>query len=260
MEINSLPEVILVKDDIKKVIKSIDDGNIQHGEYIKSGNFPTQNGKHQNVWNYIFRNIEKSFSSYPFKCYKINRGNLWEFLAIYRDDINVLYILLREERLNEIRKSYDTPYHYLRVINSKNKFSKKVERQQLSFLSESIVVSDEYIQEDLDRMLGDINDKVKTCVTILFTEERKKVNRISGNILNYDLDLIRKYEWNEHITVSIDEIVDTKDEQNIIHPQIELGIRKHVKKENTVYAGCEEKNTKEIIASKEKIKNKAVEK
>ena len=104
-------------------------------------------------------------------------------------------------------------------------------------------------------MLKDIDGKVKVCADILFSEKQNKVTSISGNIFDYDLDELKSYCWNEFITADINEITDTDNEYEVINPQIELLVRKHVKP-----VAEHEENTNDIIASKETQKKKFEEK
>lgn len=241
--------------DIKTVISSINNSKKQYRQYVEERNLETQNGKYFTEWDNIFTNIKKSFSSYPFKCYKISRCNLWKFIAIYRADINILYLILKEERLKELRKD-NNPYHYLRIFNSKNCYLQKERLVQTSLSSEfeAQVVSDEYIDEDLERMIGDIKDDVQCCVNILFKQNSNGVNKISANIVSQDLEIIDTYDWSKYITADIEEVNDTisiEIEENIKPEIIPLNIRPNITKTKDEKA----KIVKEKKDEQTKIKN-----
>lgn len=223
-------EEVMSVDDIKAIIKNINDSKKQYKQYVESRKLKTQNGKYFSEWDNIFTNINESFSSKPFKCYQISRCSLWKFVAIYRTDINILYLILKEDRLKDIRKE-NNPYHYLRIFNSKNCYLQEERPMQTTFGQEfeAQAVSDEYIDEDLEKMIGDIKDDIKCCVNILFKQNSNGVTKISANILNQNLEIIDTYDWSNFITADIEEVNDTIsiDFEENIRPEIQLNIRSH---------------------------------
>lgn len=239
---------LIPKEKVKLIIKSINDAKLQYKNYVKNERLATENGKYLTIWNYIFTNIKESFKEIPYKCYKISRGNLWDFIAIYDQKNQILYVVMKEKTFERIKKSKDKDYHYIKILNAANPI-KKGKYKQTSLFQEDKEKA-EYIKNDFEQMLKDIDGKVKLCIDILFSEKENKVVSISGNIFDYDLDTIKSYSWNKFIEADIDEIADTNsndDEDKT--PDIELNVRKHVEKQK--------ENTKDIIASKEKPKKKS---
>ncbi|MBY6950328.1 DUF5986 family protein [Clostridium botulinum] len=249
---NMLPENLLLKEKIELILKSIRDGKLQYIDHVKKENLPTENGKYHEIWNYIFKNIKKNFSDFPYKCYKIFRGELWSFIVVYNEETNILYVLMKEQRIKQIKSQEDKEYHYAKILNSINNDFNPEQREQISIFPKDDN-KEKYIEEDLERMLGDLNGKVKICVNILFSEKQGKVTNISGNVLDYNLDMIKSECWNRYLKADIDEIVDTNDELNIENPPIELGIKKYSNGDNSEK---KKEDTKDMVASKEKQKRK----
>lgn len=252
MRENVLPATLLSKEKIELILKSIKDGNIQYIEHVRKENFHTQNGKYHEIWNYIFKNIESNFNDFPYKCYKILRGKLWSFIAIYNEESSILYILMKKERIKEIKNKEDNDYHYSRILNYINNPFQYEQKEQLSMFPQDND-KEEYIKEDLQRMIREINGEVKLCVDILFSEKEGRAISISGNVFDYNLDSIKSECWDEYIKVDIDEIIDISDELNVENPPIQLGIKKRSR-----YSTLDKKkeDTEDIVASKEKQKKK----
>jgi len=87
-------------------------------------------------------------------------------------------------------------------------------------------ISNEYIDEDLERMIGEIKNDVKGCVNVLFKENNDGVYKISGNLANYDLDIFKTYDLSKYITAGIDDIIDTKNDIVSSSTKIPLNIRR----------------------------------
>lgn len=227
----NIPDEVLSEKEVKLLIKAVNDSRSQYEQYAEENNLETRNGRFKCRWDYIFTNVRELFSDALFERHKISRGALWEFMAIYRVDTKILYILLREDRFTEIKKDISNPYHYVRVLNSKNCYLQEEKAEQIAFFSDLKIPSDEYLDQDLERMLGKIKDEVKGCINILFRENGNGVNRISGNIANYNLEILKTYDWNHYVTADIEEIIDTKTIHLDDSPKIELPIRRNKLKE-----------------------------
>ncbi|KGN00327.1 hypothetical protein IRP63_05315 [Clostridium botulinum] len=251
MKKNILPLELLSDYKIKLIIKSINDAMPQYLNHVKKEELPTQNGRYHEIWNYIFKNIKNNFSDFPYKCYKISRGKLWEFIAIYDQKENILFVLMKEERFNQIKKDKNNDYHYIKILNVINNNISNKHNEQLC-LFEKDNDKEEYIEDDLHRMIKDINGKIKICVNILFSNKLSKVSSISANISNYYLSEIKSYNWNKYIKADIDEIIDTEDEHNFENPPIELKIRATA---HTI-KNKERDNSDEIVKSKEQRNKK----
>lgn len=222
----NLPSEILSEKDINLIVKAINYSKHQYKQWNDERNLGFENGKHLDRWNYIFANIRDFFLHKPFRTYPISRGALWQFVALYNTDTNILYIVLKEDRFKGIRGKRDNPYHYVRILNSKNCHLQSEITQQLNLFSGFQNISDESIDLDLEKMIGEIKNEVKGCVNILFNENKDGVYKISGNLANYDLEIFKTYEWSKYISADIEEIIDTKNDPVDISPKIELNIRK----------------------------------
>jgi hypothetical protein len=238
------PEEVLSSEGIKLVIKAINDSKNQQQQFNEERNLITRNGKHNDRWNYIFTNISNSFKHEPFKIHLVSRGELWEFVVLYNKNTNILYIILKEYRFKDIKKDKDKPYHYVKVLNSKNYRFQNGTYEQLSILPEFESVSTQVIDEKLEEMIKEIKDEVKGCINIVFRENKDGVCGISGIIANANLDILHIYDWNKYITAKIDDISDTKNGSISETPKINLPIRKDkLKKINKEIV--EDKNKKE---------------
>lgn len=240
-----LPNEILSDNEVRLIIKAINDSRQQYEHWKNERNLGYENGKYQDRWNYIFANIRDYFTS-PFKAYPITRSPLWKFAILYNTDKNILFVVLREERFERLRRDNDSPHHYLRILNSQNYCHQKEFVEQLSFFEGFQEVPNQYIDENLETMIGEIRDEVKGCVNILFKENKDGVCKISGNIANYNLDILTTFDWSNCISADIEEIIDTKNDYIAAIPKIELSIKKDkIKNQN-----------KEIVDDKGKRKEK----
>jgi len=223
----SLPSEILSQKDVKLIIKAINYSKQQHENWNNERKLGYGNGKYLDRWNYIFDNLEKYFTYKPYITYHVSRGRFWEFAVLYNTDTNILYLVLKEDTFKQIRSNKNNPYHYVRVLNSKNFNLQDEVYQQLNLFSGFENVSNEYIEEDLERMISELKDKVKCCVNVLFKENSEGVNKISANLANYELNIFKTYDLSECITAGIDEIIDTKNDVAEGSPKIPLNIRKN---------------------------------
>lgn len=249
-----LPLEILNEESVRNIIKCINYGELQYKEHVKEEGFITHNGKYHEIWNYIFKNVNNSFKDYPYKCYKINRGNLWEFVAVYNEEEHILYVIMKEDRFKNIENA-DEEYHYIRILNYLNNHMQTKKIDQISFLQDDKDKED-YIKDDLQRMLGDISGEVKACVDILFSERDNKVTKIYGNICDYNFRLIKSYCWNQYIQADINEIIDTDEEYIVENPPIELIIRDNIKSKSNQ----EKENIQEDMLADENKQKKKVQK
>lgn len=246
----TLPSEILSEKDVKLIIEAINSSKDEYEYWRNEQGLGFENGKYLYRWNFIFSKLKSNFKDKPFKTYNIPRGKLWEFLVLYNTDTKILYLILKENTFNIIRNRKDNPYHYLRVLNSKNFHLQDEIKQQMSLFPEFETISNEYIEEDLDRMISAIKEEVKGCVNILFKEDHNGVYSISANLANYELDIFKSYDLSKYITVDIHDIIDTKDNIATETVSIPLNIRESKIKNNN----------KEIVGDKTKKDNKKQDK
>ncbi|MHB8036003.1 hypothetical protein CF069_19180 [Clostridium botulinum] len=221
-----IPENFLEPKNIKEIIKDINYSREQQNDDLKEKNLAFTNGKYQDRWNYIFNNIEKSFSNEPFKCCRITRSPLWTFVAIYRTDYDLLYILLKKDRFYDIKKNAKAKEHYSKILNLPNSISFNTGiYDQISFIPDFKRPITEYIFEEFENMLPNIKDKIKGCINILFLENQEGVTEISGVMADYNLDIIKSCNWSEYISADIGNITDTASILEEDVPSIPLKIR-----------------------------------
>lgn len=216
-------ESLLEEDNVVKVLNSIRDGEAEYRQHVIDDDLPTENGKYHEIWNYIFKYIKYSFNIYPYRTCIISRGPLWSFIVIY-DEINkTLYVLMKEERLKDIKNTKGNDNHYIKTLNYTNNKYADQSYEQLSFLNEDNNKK-KYIEDDLRGMLEKINGKVELCVNIIFSEKKGKVVSMSGNVYDYNLNLITTECWNKYIKADIDDINDISVD-NDENPLINLPIK-----------------------------------
>lgn len=242
----------LAINDIKKIIKDINNGKKQYLKFMSEEKLKYHNGRYTTIWDYIFTNVENSFKDkIGFKCLSVKRCALWNFAVIYNEDTNVLYLVLKEKRFNELQND-NNPYHYVKIFNSKNCCLYEERPKQIDYFLElgfQDKTDDCYVNEELESMIGEIKDKVKNCVNILFRESIDGINRISANIATQKLDIVATQDWSEYITADIEEINDTNND--IEHKEIELPYIPLNIRENKINKKEKEQLIKE---KKEKIK------
>lgn len=253
--------------DKKRIINILKDRKNQYEHYADESHLRFHNGRHMTVWDIIFSNMENAFENEPgFKCYAVKRCELWEFAVIYKEDINTVYLILKEKRFKELQHDPD-PSHYVKIFNSKN-FNLHEERYiNMSFFEDNIQgqITADYINEDLERMIGEIKDKVKHCVNILFRETPSGINRIKAVVADKNLKILAEKDWSQYINANVDEIADTKiieakkAEITIEDTNIPLGLTakgKEIKEQKkTEQSIMDEKNIK-INEEDKKIKQK----
>lgn len=233
MSNDTVPEEVLDEKSIRLIIKAINDSRSQLREHLLERSFKTNNGRYQDRWNYLFNNIEQNFKDIRFKCYVVDRGPLWSFIALYDVNSKTVYIIFKRNTFLNINRNKELN-HYAKMfnaINLRNIYPKEPIAIQESLFKDTVDLSNlrSYINQQLDDMIGEIQMEAKLCVNILFEENRDTVTSISGNIANYNLEIKKTYNWNKFISPTIEEISDTK---SIIEsnedklPPINLKIRK----------------------------------
>ncbi|AJA42643.1 hypothetical protein OR62_05485 [Clostridium tetani] len=243
---STVPENFLEPENIRKLIKNLNDSREEQNYDLNEKNHPTTNGRYHDRWNYIFKNIEQSFRDKPFKCYRISRGPLWQLVAIYRTDYDLLYILLKKDRFLEIKKDSKNKSHYSKILNLPNNNLKMETYKQTSFIPNLQLSNTEYIFEEFKKMIPDIKDKIKGCINILFTENKERLTEILAVIANCDLNIIESCNWSKYISVGVEEIIDTKSEFEENTPLIPLKIKERVN---------DKTNDTELVKNKKTKKN-----
>lgn len=214
LEYNNIIKNDMEAKEIIDIIKIISGSKAKYFQMADEANFRFHNGRHTTVWDIIFTDIENAFDKKDgYRCYAVKRCELWEFSVIYKEDIDTVYLVFKEKRFKELKKDSGMG-HYARTFNSKNHYKLAYVDTgiQTSFFpgDEQFAASQEYINDDLEKMIGEIKDKVKNCVNILFREGPHGLTSITANIANQDLDIVATKDWSNYITADIDQIIDTK--------------------------------------------------
>lgn len=228
---------LLSKDEVRLITKAINDSKKQCEHHIEERNLGYGNGKYLDRWNYAFHNLEKAFNKVPFLTIHVDRGPLWEFLLIYNTTNKFIYLIMKRDTFNQVKNQKEKRIHYARLLNSKNFEIQEEKVQKINFFTGFEDITPKYIDESLEKIVGEIKDEVKGCVNVLFRENADGVYKISANLANYDLDIFETYDLTKYITADISEIVDTKPQPIITQPKIDLPIRENkIKKHGIVTA------------------------
>jgi hypothetical protein len=73
-------KIPLEQEKIQLIIKSFEDGEFEYAENFKEHPTVTQNGRGAAIWNNIYTQIVKNFSTQGFKTGKIVRGP-WQLIV-----------------------------------------------------------------------------------------------------------------------------------------------------------------------------------
>jgi len=148
-------------------------------DYQNSISGYTKNGLYFAVWDHRTEMlVEAAMSNPSIKILLIQRGNLWEFGAIFDEENGKLYILMSQDNLDNKRKDYEKTgksTHYLYSLLHYN-LDKNVGEQMELFDSPD---NEEDRIADCEKMLGEYADKVNEVIVASFTY----VNHIASKAL-----------------------------------------------------------------------------
>lgn len=182
-------------------------------EYYRS--MDTSCGKKLNVWNYRHQCIRESLKdlSERYKTMFLSRV-IWEYMPIYDKIINCLYILLKQERFDELQKKPEKNLtHYCKsysIVNTQfDKYDKLYEQCSLfkpEPISDNII---EFRKNSLEKLQDLFGGKVATYSIITFTIHPilDLLTSMTANIVDSQFRLVREDSWTEYIPAS-DEPLD----------------------------------------------------
>ena len=105
---------------IKMIIDAISNAYFLYQDHVDEQNFPTDNGKEGEVWNYINKCVIDLLPADRFQITVMNRGR-WKFLGIYDRKNRYLYTLMREKNLKNIRNTISKHmFHYVNALSKLN--------------------------------------------------------------------------------------------------------------------------------------------
>ncbi|MBX4266484.1 DUF5986 family protein [Clostridium estertheticum] len=193
-------------DFIKKIEKSLanaigDDIRID----IKINGLDTTNSMPTRIWDFINRNIGKNFPSEDYIAKPTKRG-IWEMKPIFEKSTGILYTLMREERLNELKKEVTkrSSAHYsqaLAQVLNKDLISCE---EQLSIFEEQSYYDEEKINQIVHKIFNDLSipdNIIKQHAIILFSSNNYELVALKCRVVKSDLSTVAESDWSNYIEV-----------------------------------------------------------
>ena len=193
-------------------------------------------GNKQNVWNYRYQCIREELKKADGR-YKapILSKVIWEYMPIFDTVSQCLYILLKQERFNELQKApQKNQTHYAKSPSlSNSQFDKydKVNEQlrffELSPIPDSVI---KFRKQDLQSLQELLGADVKMYAIITFTVRSiYGITSMHANIVDSKFQLVATEPWTEYIPVSSQpaDIPFTEDYQDM-HEGIILGAKNRI--------------------------------
>lgn len=130
-------DLIAFSDEFKKtLVQSIEKAVGEDVlEDLNRDNLWTSNSIPSRIWDHINTNVHKSLQGQNCTTVKAARG-FWKMAAMLEDNSQCLFTIIREKRLQELRKKRDKRYkmHYVDLATTKFNGGLEPEQEQLSFL------------------------------------------------------------------------------------------------------------------------------
>ena len=233
---NYLVDIPLNPIHIKTIIEAIPNAYYLYQEHVDEQNFPTDNGKEGEIWNYINKCVSDTLPADTFQIVVMNRGR-WKFLGIYDRASRYLYTLMREKNLGNIRKSISE--HLFHYVNALSKLNDSLEGtyetlyHQMSMfgVGEYDETGDEILGKILDSMIGKIDGEIERYVLISFDSDRfGHVNEIKGIIPAKGLDYYKEESWTSYVTMQYAPSEESSQESTDAENTILLQRKPHIKR------------------------------
>lgn len=231
LKMNYTKNIPLDTKYIRMIFNAIPNAYFLYKEHVDELNFPTDNGREGEVWNYINKCILEILPADQFQIVVMNRGR-WKFLGIFDKKERYLYTLMREKNLSNIqRKISEHLFHYLNALSKLNdELASEYEPiyQQLCFLGSEMYDTEqnEVLDKILTSMIQKIDAKIARYVLIAFDSDLYgNVNEIKGIIPAKGLDFYKEENWTAHLDAEYD-ITETSPQEGLVNDSIILLQRK----------------------------------
>lgn len=216
---------------IKMIIDAISNAYFLYQDHVDEQNFPTDNGKEGEVWNYINKCVLESLPADRFQIIVMNRGR-WKFLGIYDRENRYLYTLMREKNLKNIRNAISKHmFHYVNALSKLNDrlsgaYQTICHQMSLFGVGEYDEQGDEILDKILHSMIRDLDGEVERYVLISFdTDSYGVVKEIKGIIPAKGLDYYKEENWTSYIMAEyVSE--DEPSQENVVSENVILLHRK----------------------------------
>lgn len=194
-------------DFIRRIEKSLssaigDDIKID----VKVNDLDTENGTPNRIWDFINRNISKNFPEEHYIAKPTKRGR-WAIKPIFEKSTGILYTLMREERLDELRKEITKrkSAHYAQALADVLNRNLVPQQEQLNFLQQQSRYDEEKINQIVHKIFNDLSipdNIVKQHAIILFSSSSYELVSLRCCLVKSDLSVVAECDWSNYIQVS----------------------------------------------------------
>ncbi|MCJ8173514.1 DUF5986 family protein [Clostridium botulinum] len=223
-------------DFIKRIEKSLsnaigDDIKID----IKINELDTRNSVPNRIWDFINRNISKNFPEEEYVAKPTKRGR-WEMKPIFEKSTGILYTLMREERLSELKKEVTKrkSAHYVQALSEVLNKELTTCGEQLSLFEKQSYYAEEKIREIVHKIFNDLSipdNIVKHHAIILFSSNNYELVSLKCCIVKSDLSIVAQSDWSNYIEASESTVaeVTVEPETSYMNPTSGLKLKQKAK-------------------------------
>lgn len=216
---------------IRMIASAIPDAYYLYREHIEENNFPTDNGREGEIWNYINKCISDNIPADQFQIVIMNRGR-WKFLGIFDKNEGYLYTLMREKNLANIqRKIGNHLFHYLNALSTLNDdlvSNYEPIHEQLTLFNTDMYNDDQntVLENILTSMTQKFDSRIKRYVLIAFDNDKYgMVSNIKGIIPAKGLNFYKEENWTVYLDATYD-LTKTSAQEGIVNDDVILLQRK----------------------------------
>ncbi|MCM0648436.1 DUF5986 family protein [Clostridium swellfunianum] len=230
-------------DFIKRVVKSLseavgDDIKLD----IKINELDTGNGTPNRIWDFINRNISKNFPEEHYVSKPTKRGS-WEMKPIFEKSTGMLYTLMREERIEDLRKEVTKrkSAHYAQALAEALNKDLTSSQGQLSFLQQQSYFDEEKIQQIVHKIFEDLSipdNIVKHHAVILFRSSNYELISLRCCIIKSDLNVVEESDWSNYIEVNESSVAESIAEVEPVYINPSSGLKLKQKAKDKIDQGA----------------------
>jgi hypothetical protein len=179
---------------------------------IKVNELDTGNGTPNRIWDFINRNIGKNFSGQHYITRPTKRGR-WEIKPIFEKYTGILYTLMREERLEDLRKEVPRrrTAHYTQALAEFLNSGLISPHEQLSFFQQQSYYDEEKIKQIVHKIFNDLSvpdNIVKQHAIILFRSSNNELISLRCCVVKSDLSIVAESDWSSYIEATESTVVE----------------------------------------------------
>ena len=222
-------------DFIKRIERSLSDALGDDIKIdIKINELDTGNSIPDRIWDFINRNIGKNFPDEQYIAKPTKRGR-WELKPIFEKSTGILYTLMREERLEELRKEVTKrkSMHYAQALAEALNKDLIPKQEQLSFLQQQNYYDEEKVKQIVHKIFDDLSipdNIVKRHALILFRSNNYELTSLRCCIVKSDLSIVEEADWNSYIEANESAVAElTVTEPSYINPTNGLKFKQKAK-------------------------------